>query len=77
MRPDKGLKLEAATGFEPVNNGFADRRLTTWLCRPSPHESLLGIPVRPMESQDSVCALVEAASAATYPDYDSNACYRG
>ena len=28
-------ELEAATGFEPVNNGFADRRLTTWLCRPS------------------------------------------
>lgn len=27
-------RLEAATGFEPVNNGFADRRLTTWLCRP-------------------------------------------
>ena len=24
-------KLEAATGFEPVNNDFADRRLTTWL----------------------------------------------
>jgi hypothetical protein len=25
--------MEAATGFEPVSNGFADRRLTTWLCR--------------------------------------------
>ena len=26
--------MEAAGGFEPPNNGFADRRLTTWLCRP-------------------------------------------
>ncbi len=25
--------LEAASGFEPENRGFADRCLTTWLCR--------------------------------------------
>ncbi len=25
---------EAAVGLEPTYNGFADRRLTTWLCRP-------------------------------------------
>jgi hypothetical protein len=25
--------LEAATRFELVNSGFADRCLTTWLCR--------------------------------------------
>jgi hypothetical protein len=29
-----GESLEAASGFEPENNGFADRCLTTWLCRP-------------------------------------------
>jgi hypothetical protein len=28
-----GNDLEAAPGFEPGNNGFADRCLTTWLCR--------------------------------------------
>jgi hypothetical protein len=28
-----GKELEAASGFEPENNGFADRCLTTWLCR--------------------------------------------
>ena len=25
--------VEAAPGFEPGNSGFADRCLTTWLCR--------------------------------------------
>lgn len=29
------LLLEAASGFEPLDNGFADRRLATWLCRQS------------------------------------------
>ena len=27
-------RMEAAPGLEPGNNGFAIRRLTTWLCRP-------------------------------------------
>jgi hypothetical protein len=27
------LNLEAQTGFEPVNQGVADPRLTTWLLR--------------------------------------------
>ena len=26
-------KMEAASGFEPENSGFADRCLATWLCR--------------------------------------------
>ena len=28
-----GFLLEATIGFEPMNQGFADPRLTTWLCR--------------------------------------------
>ena len=30
LRPEH---LEATSGFGPENNGFADRGLTTWLCR--------------------------------------------
>jgi hypothetical protein len=33
MNPNPLIFLEAATGFEPVNNGFADRSLATWVCR--------------------------------------------
>ena len=33
MKPNPLISLEAATGFEPVNNGFADRSLATWVCR--------------------------------------------
>jgi hypothetical protein len=34
--------LEAATRFELVNSGFADRCLTTWLCRPKKMERETG-----------------------------------
>jgi hypothetical protein len=34
--------LEAATRFELVNSGFADRCLTTWLCRPTPQKKWSG-----------------------------------
>ena len=33
MIHDPLKSLEAATRFELVNSGFADRCLTTWLCR--------------------------------------------
>ena len=33
------LDLEAAPGFEPGNRGFADRCLTTWLCRHKKNDS--------------------------------------
>ena len=33
MNRNLSISLEAATRFELVNSGFADRCLTTWLCR--------------------------------------------
>jgi hypothetical protein len=33
MNRNSLISLEAATRFELVNSGFADRCLTTWLCR--------------------------------------------
>ena len=33
FQPNPLISLEAATGFEPVNNGFAVRCLATWLRR--------------------------------------------
>jgi hypothetical protein len=33
MPADSHSMLEAASGFEPENGGFADLCLTTWLCR--------------------------------------------
>jgi hypothetical protein len=32
--------LEATSGFEPLNNGFADRCLTTWLRRPGAEDGI-------------------------------------
>jgi hypothetical protein len=42
----QGREMEAATGFEPVNNGFADRCLTPWLCRPKKTGAGNGIRTR-------------------------------
>ena len=30
---ERASASKAAIGIEPMNNGFADRRLTAWLCR--------------------------------------------
>ena len=42
MNHNSLISLEAATRFELVNSGFADRCLTTWLCRPKKMERETG-----------------------------------
>ena len=48
-------ELEAAMGIEPIDNGFADRCLTGWLCRLGGHwagagrGAALPVPVRALD----------------------------
>src|SRR5689334_5092002 len=51
---DIGLEcLEAAPRFELGNNGFADRRLTTWLCRRTDGTASTSRPIRRVEYTSS------------------------
>ena len=46
MKRNPLISLEAATRFELVNSGFADRCLTTWLCRQKKMERETGFELR-------------------------------
>src|SRR5689334_3663035 len=49
-------RLEAAPGLEPGNNGFAIRRLTTWLCRRKEAQRITRALLRSRRTRVTWCA---------------------